>query len=460
MQTKIVIRYMFKIGLRRTQSERLDQSPWVCSKLRSFAARIFIVIFVVIVCSPFQVALAKDGTWSSATNGIIHFGLENNSLEKNNLVPDPQQSGFKQSTKVQTSRVDFKAWKGLLEFNAQLRLALSSEKDSKAEVDQWYAEYSLTDELFLYLGRRNVVFGQSYGTNPLDVFFDPLALDRTLNEDRRRREVNGQDMLGFEALRSDTFSVIGYWAPSYSRLNQGRPDRALIAVTSLFLKWNADITLLAFEDSRPGVGLSFTKSVDDAILLYGDVSLRRGRDRFVISRDQGSAISPGDFLMQTSDHKQQYVETSLGFSYTFESGATINTEYYYNQNGYTDSEWGKISQIININAGNLAQGRYSGLPESNLLSLNSALRHSVVRRHYGFVRGYHPDPFDFGMSTEATVFHNLQDQSGVASLRLEYGVKSSVLLGVYISTNCGSGMDEFRLHSNKLSSALYVTVYL
>lgn len=419
---------------------------------------------IMLACFPFQMALAKENTWSFATNGIIHFGIENRTLEKNNLVPDPQQSGLKQSTKVQTSRVDFKAWQGRLEFNTQLRLALSSEEDSKAEVDQWYAEYAPTDELFLYFGRRNIVFGQSYGVNPLDVFFDPLELERTLNEDRRRREVNGQDMLGFEALKSDTFSVTGYWAPSSSRLNkdshQERPERALVAITSLFLERNADLSVLAFEDRRPGIGLSFTQGVGDARLLYGDISLRRGRDRLMIIDAQGATTSPGDFVLQKNDHKQQYVESSLGFSYTFASNATINTEYYYNQNGYTNSEWRNIAQLINTNAVNLAQGRSGDMPKNNLLSLNSALRHSVIRQHYGFVRGYHPDPFGFGMSTESTVFHNLQDQSGVASLRLEYAAKPSLLLGAYISTNYGNDMDEFRLRSNKLTSTLYVALYL
>ena len=412
--------------------------------------------------SPFQVALAEEDGWSSAASGIIDFGVKNNRLETTRLVPDSALLGLESEALVQTSRINLEAWRGQLALNAQLRLvALASDQDQEAKttVDDLYGEYSVTAETFLYLGRRNVVLGQSYGANPMDVFFDSLDLDRTANESRRRREVEGQDMLGFEILPSDNITLSGYWAPSFDSFNEGAPDRTLIAMNLLLPGWNADLTLLAFDDEHPGTGLSLTKTTGDTIVLYGDATLRRSRDRLQIYRSQDPSALPGSFITE-EDSQQNYIESSIGFSYSFESSATLNVEYYYNQNGYSSAEWDEIAGVIDTNAANLNQGLQDDLPERNLLLLNSALRYSFLRQHYGFARYYHPDPLGVGASTEATVLHSLKDQSGVASVRVEYEVKSSVLLGVYASAHYGSGIDEFALRSNKLSSMIYATFYL
>ena len=133
-------------------------------------------------------------------------------------------------------------------------------------------------EHVLHAGRRHLVHGRSLGVNPLDVAVDPLDLDRSKDTDRRRNEIEGQDMLGFRV-------------PARRPVHPGRLlDRRASAPC-----WRArspcrsgapDLTVLAFDDERPGAGLSFSRTLGEAVLLYGDAVVRRGRDRPAIRADR------------------------------------------------------------------------------------------------------------------------------------------------------------------------------
>lgn len=409
---------------------------------------------------PFQILCAESGNWSYSSSGIVDFRVQKNQLERNNLMPNPDVLGIKTQVQQQTSRINLKAWQGKFFLATQLRLVLTDDPEQSVQktLDELYSEYSLTDIVFLYAGRRNIVFGQSYGTNPLDVFFDQQDRDRSLNENRQRQEIKGQDMIGFEILFNDNLSISGYWAPSTNSFNKNNPNRSLVAMKYFFSSWNMDFSLLAFKDKRPGTGLSFTKSISNSILLYGDITYRQGRDRLSI-QDNKSTTIPGD-IVTNEKSQSSYLESNLGLNYSFKSGTTLNLEYYYNQNAYSKDEWDEITRIININATNFNRKMYGNAPQENLLQLNSALRHNSLRQHYGFIRIFYPDFLGLGVSTEASMWHNLQDHSGIVSLRIEREILPSILSGAYVSKNYSkNNTSEFGLRSNQLSYTIYATFH-
>ncbi|WP_423908135.1 hypothetical protein [Candidatus Spongiihabitans sp.] len=408
-------------------------------------------------------AWADDVPSTFSLGGLVDFRLRDNQDNSSRLPAKLQRGEPKISAASVTAVVSVEVWEGPLMLVSQVRGRSQSVADrwqAQADVDELYVEYALSDERFLHLSRRNIVFGQAYGVNPLDVFLDPLELDHSLNESRRRREVPGQDMLGFEALYGDVFTVSGYWAPATVALNSDAPQRALLAGEFLLPQWNADFTLLLFEDERRGAGLSWSTTLDDAVLVYGDMTLRQGRDRAGVQADVGvdpcSASPPSGLITHSRDVDRLYSQASVGFSATAESGAMVNFEYYYDANGYSDSEWGEIACLIANNSAKERGG--SGNPSAgNLLRIGQLLAPSTLRQHYGFIRAWQPDLFDLGIEAETTLFHGLVDNSGILSLRFEHA-ESNLLIGVWGSYSYGQGLDEFALRGEGLSGAVYVTV--
>ena len=164
----------------------------------------------------------------------------------------------------------------------------------------------------------------------MDVFLNPLSLDRSKNITRRRREIIGQDMIGFETLISDRFALNGYWAPSEGALNEGDPQRALLASTLIALKQDADFTFILIKDDRSGAGLSISQSLGQATVVYGDLVARRGRDRIGDGSDDGNRL---------------FTQLSIGADYTRKSATTFNLEYHYDANGYTTDEWNEVTKL-------------------------------------------------------------------------------------------------------------------
>ena len=207
------------------------------------------------------------------------------------LVPNPERRGRDRRFLSVTAVADLEAWTGPVAVSGAGRLyarTSPSEADrARLHVDELHAEYAVTPEHFLFAGRRHIVHGQSLGVNPLDIALDPVALDRSKDTTRRRRETEGQDMLGFESLLDDRSTLAGYWTPG---------ERALLAGTLTLPDWQSDLTALVVDDDHPGAGLAFSRTLGEAMLVYADVAVRRGRDRMGIRADLGPDAGPGAFV--------------------------------------------------------------------------------------------------------------------------------------------------------------------
>ena len=395
---------------------------------------------------------AGADSWDGSLNGLVDTRARARQDNATKLVPAPERIGLDTRVFSITTVAGFEAWKGPVAVAGQLRARNApgeGERTARLHVDELYAEYALTPEHYLYAGRRHIVHGRSLGVNPLDVAVDPRDLDRSKDTNRRRNEIEGQDMLGFESLLGERFTLAGYWTPG---------ERALLSGGVTLPEWKSDLTLLAFDDERPGAGLSFSRTFGESVLLYGDAVVRRGRDRPAIRADRGPGADPGTFLAEEDGRSRLFPRSSLGASYTLESGASINLEHYFDANGYSSGEWDEIAGLIAGNDANREAGRFGGLPTGNLLRLGGQLDPFTLRRHYGLLRAHHPALFGRrGLSAEATVFHNLTDHSGSVGLRLERELGPNLLLGIEGRRLYGGGLDEFGLRTAGLSGSIYVT---
>jgi len=404
---------------------------------------------------------AVESEWSHSFNAISDFRIVNDLYETNPLVTEDAISNKNSNTESSTSRLNLESWNDKTNVSTQIRFKYENNQvdnvNSETEIDEFFGEYEFTDELFIFAGRRNIVLGQSYGINPIDVFSDYSLLDRSLNSSRKRIEYPGQDMLGFENLYDEGSTISGYIAPKISFSNNER-DQALLSKSMFLSEFNSDFSILGFIDERSGLGFSFTKPQEKASLFYADVSLREGRDRALIRADTSSSVE-GDFLTIEGDQKKLYLESNVGFSYAFHTGGTFNIEYYFNQNGYTNPEWLQIKGLILTNSNNVANGVDIDQSESNLNSLNSYLTYEVLRREYVFMRYFSSFIFDEDSNFETTVFHSLEDGSGSLSVRLEKSLISDLLIGLYLNSNYGNSYDEFKLRANQFQGVAYATYH-
>ena len=393
--------------------------------------------------------------WKWSSQGLLDIRARGSEANETRLVPEPERVGHDRRHLAATAAVGLQAWEGPATMTAAGRLFARTrpregERAVRFHVDELHAEYAATPVHFLYGGRRHIVHGRALGVNPLDIAVDLLDLDQALDTERRRSEIEGQDMLGFESLLGDRFALTGYWTPG---------ERALLAGAFTMPEWNADLTVLAFDDdARPGAGLSLSHTVGEALLAYADVAVRRGRDRAVIRAEWGSDSAAGAFVLEEGDASRYFAQSSVGLGYTLDSGATFNLEYYFDANGYSDREWGEITGLIVDNERNRGDERLRESAAGNLLRLSGHLRRVALRRHYGFFRAQHPSLFGRGLAAEMTVFHNLADQTGSVGLRLEREMAPNVFLGVEGSRLYGGGLDEFALRTARLSGSLHVTV--
>ena len=412
-----------------------------------------LLVAAALAVSPVFVAAAPGAGWDWLANGLVDVRTYGGRHDATRLVPDPALVGRGAPDRSAVAVAGVEAWKGPLAVSGRLRARGVSggegERPSRLYVDELYAEYALAATHFLHAGRRHVVHGRSLGVNPLDVAVDPRDLDRSKDTNRRRGELEGQDMLGFESLLGDRFTLAGYWTPG---------ERTLLAGVFTFPERQSDLTLLAFDDERPGAGASFSRTLGEAVSVYGDVVVRRGRDRPVIRADRGPDSDPGAFLAEESGRRRLFPRSSIGASYTFESGAGINLEHYFDANGYSTAEWSAITGLIDENGANREAGRFGALPTGNLLRLAARLDRFTLRRHYGLLRAHHPGLFGHrDLSAEATVFHNLADHSGSVGLRLERALGPNLLLGIKGRRLYGGGLDEFALRTARLSGSIYLT---
>ena len=406
---------------------------------------------VVLAATP--AAGADVGPWGASSRGLVDFRVHARDDGATRLVPEPERIGVDPHLSSVTAVAGLEAWKGPIGVTGAGRLFARTARQGvdrvRLHVDELYAEYAASPEHFLFAGRRHIVHGHAFGVNPLDFALDAADLDRSKNSTRRRSEIEGQDMLGFESLLDDRLSLIGYWTPGES---------ALLAGAFTLPEWRSDVTALVLDDERPGAGLSFSRTLGDAVLAYADIAVRRGRDRTVIRADRGSNAAPGTFVAGGRDDSRLFAQSSIGAGYTLGSGATFNLEYHFDANGHSSGEWDEITDLIVENDTARREERFGELPTGNLLRLSARLNQLTLRRHYGFLRVRYPGLFGRNVTAEMTVLHGLADHSGSMSLRLEREMGPNLYIGVEGRHLYGEDLDEFALRPVKTSGSVHVTV--
>ncbi len=260
-------------------------------------------------------------------------------------------------------------------------------------IDELYLDYALSPSIFLSLGKRNLFTGVALGRNPTDYLAENKSVDSSQDPERRRDLRRGNYLLTAEWYLDNAHLSLAF-APQFND-TQPEKNRLLLRYNQLLEAWNTDVTGFVFLAEREGLGLNLSTTVNDNWVVYADVSLRRGRDR------QLEGVT-------THHHKNVFTDAVLGSNYSFNNGLGWYAEYWYQENGYSDSEWQSLIDLSQQSTAQLNSPAH-GLGIEQLVSINQALKPLYLRQHYLFNRL----SYAIDSNTETSLSHifNLDDNS-------------------------------------------------
>lgn len=323
-----------------------------------------------------------------------------------------------------------------------------STHSSKLEWDELYLDFQVDPATFLFVGRRNLVSGVAYATNPTDFLGENKTVDLTLDEDERRELRNGTDLVGIQRyFEAGTFSLVA--VPRIAG-NQQQQEKLLLSYERVLAATNADmvVSLLA-SDERPGLGLNLSATLGDSLVAYTETALRRGRDR---SQVTAGTVEPGS-------RNQWVLNTVIGAQYTFTDATNLILEYQYDGNGFSDREWASIRSSAEGFISQIQDGGPSAAAAiGGLAQLDALAERNSLRRNYLFGRISHPKVLP---NTEGSLLwlENLDDASGLARARLTRMLKGSYRLGLMVERMYGGAWSEFGGKPWKQAWWLAVTRY-
>lgn len=218
-------------------------------------------------------------------------------------------------------------------------------------------------------------------------------------------------------------------------------DRASGGIISSIRSSSKKWSNLDFRDDATSLGVYAQFTLNDAILLYTDIGVRNHLPGFYPKYIDSLSVWSFDATYLNSS--KYFGNGVLGFSYTFPFGATVNLEYYRNQEGYNKQQNTKLKKIID-DAGKLIQSpddmmqSYGGFLYSQLNDLKLRTR----SKNYIFCQYSQRELFDgFSVVLRSTV--NIVDGSFQVNPIITYYATKKIRFELVNPVEFGSKNSEY-----------------
>jgi hypothetical protein len=209
-------------------------------------------------------------------------------------------------------------------------------------------------------------------------------------------------------------------------------------------------------------GLSGTYVIGESLELHGEVASRRDRRLPLALPRDFRFEQPVEFTtplpVWSTSPKAQLVQLLVGGQYTFDDrtpieGWNVVLEYFYQNEGWTDSQWdsyfGQLRRLKELIALSAAGGPFQpqlqpvagGFGAANFELLRA--RPAFWGRHYGFLRISRVDLFFDGFEVAAYGIPSLQDFSVLAGANVAYESQSGLQFRLDFRLFGGSSDSEF-----------------
>ena len=293
--------------------------------------------------------------------------------------------------------------------------------ETSGYVDELYWEHRFSASTFTFLGRQKIVNGVAIGRNPSDFFNQGKTKDRTLNDEDRRAETEGDDILGWSYF-GQSYSIQSLLA---TPTGDSKHVRAMLQENNNLSSLSTDVSFTLYYADNPSLGINLATVFGENTTGYAEFSLRYGRDR------QCPVLSINDVVIGTEDDaKRWFDDVVIGSQYTTGIGTTITIEYWRNNHGFSDEEYTKIENSLVSGQGN------PGIAKSLLTTSNQ------LRKNYLFVK-VGDIPLLDTLKGEITWIGNLDDSSNFLRCALNWDIGKADSLRIGFDEFWGSQLSEY-----------------
>lgn len=296
-----------------------------------------------------------------------------------------------------------------------------------------YFDYPVNEHFHLTIGRKIMKWGSGYAFNPTGVVEpNKSAVDPS---DRLNRN-KGRQLIAFDFFWGNNSLTFIY-------ANEARYDDAFrwgddeTALHFYTLLGDVDLSVVAhlWEKHKTRVGFNTAYTYGSHIELHSEFIVQQGSDQLyhqvLDSAHTQTYFDNNPYRARFKESQMLFYKLSVGAQYTFNSGLTLMTEYYYNREGLTYKEWQRWRQFTLFH-----QRQIEATPSDlrsffNFYSALKTLHDKGVMRHYGFFRGYYPL---YKSGLELMALTNIIDASGVSICTYNYyfsSILSSWLRAAY-----------------------------
>jgi hypothetical protein len=257
--------------------------------------------------------------------------------------------------------------------------------DSDTYVNEWIAQFFVTHELSISYGREDLQWGPAFLLSPSNPF------DSRNGRTQPNTEVAGSDYAKITWTPSRDWTISGI-----VNTDDGRKDYRIrkeieqdfrniyaLKIDYLFERGNAAVILSQTdenEDQDTRIGYYISYNVNDAFIAYSDGSASEEDEEFLI-----------------------------GNTYTFISGLSISSEYFYNSSGLLDSVPTDFGDIIDL--------------EDNILSQPN--REAFIRKNYMLLQAYQNDVYG-SLDLLLRYTYNLDDSSRSLLAHLTFDINDNM----------------------------------
>ncbi len=309
---------------------------------------------------------------------------------------------------------------------------------SRTTVDDLYIDQKFWDQIFFYLGKRNIKDGVALGFNPTDFLGEGKEVDFSKREEDRRVEREGNYLVGADAFFKDAaWTVI--FAPQIDDW-QDEKDRALLKASYFLESFNTDVSVHYFYGDIPGAGVNLSHTANDELVLYTETALRKGTNKKILRLE--NPASGGVYLADKMDNSEIFLRAAVGGHYTFKNSANIICEYIYNADGYNQDKWDEFERVVSLSNDQWKKGIFLDSASGNLSGANQTMTFRQMRKNYLFFRVNHPSVFS-KVDGSLVLFLNLDDMSFLINPSVEYKINQSALIGLSSNIFAGSKTKEF-----------------
>ncbi|MBU0701902.1 hypothetical protein KKE26_11545 [bacterium] len=413
--------------------------------------KIVLIAILVLTTFPFQAnASMSDATLEFQgvfVNQTTHNQLNGNTLlNQSNLgtLPEWENKLYNDSS----INLTYKEWLKLMLKTRPTWTINNEERGSfRNFVDDAYMDIKIRDTSFLTIGRENLQEGVGLIYNPTNFLSEGKAVDYSQREEERKKNREGNYLLRFESIKEkQTFSFL--IAPKIGNLQEEYPRQQLRLYS---LMGDTDASLSYFHGKQEKLGLNLSGVVGNNIELHTEIALGKGSDRrFLRKKSEIGPPDSGIYEYETYDpldKEKTFLRALMGGHYTWTNKTNLIIEYFFNQDGYSQSEWNEFIEMVKDADSKLKNppiGFTEGIFKENLRLANSLMTYRSLRKNYFFFRLSNPEIFDC-YDSQLSVLLDVDDKSCVVMPSVDYNGVKNIVIRFGINWFSGDSQSEFGL---------------